>query len=215
LSAAIGATLPALAKRLAHGYHRAPMGLFSFFNRRRQRESAIPEQSTESLTRQLKGDGKPVGQPISQAFPQQPSDNLTGATDLGSIMAMMQQAFQAGNVQISQGENQVIDMRGSGELRDQILDAMRQHGIDPENATAEGQINAADYQGLQQQIMDALQSHGVDVGAAGFSASDMPQGGFDISAGDGGGSSDSGADSGGSSDSGGGDSGGGSGGGGE
>ena len=107
-----------------------------------------------------------MGQPIGQAFPQEPSYNPTAATDLGSFMAMMQQAFQAGNVQVSQGENQVIDMRGNGELRDQILDAMRQHGIDPENATAQGQINAADYQGLQQQIMDALSDHGIDVSGA-------------------------------------------------
>ena len=157
------------------------MGLFGYFRRRKERESAIPGDNVESLTKQLKGDGKPVGQPVGQALPQQPSFNY--GTDMGSILAIMQQAFATGSYQITQGENQVIDMRGTG-LRDQIMEAMRQHGIDPENATAQGQINAADYAGLQQQIMEALQSHGVDVaGGGGITMGDAPDGGFDISGG--------------------------------
>jgi hypothetical protein len=162
---AIGANLPALAKPPAHGYHAAPMGLFGYFRRRKERESAVPSSEVESLTKQLKGDGEPVGQPIGQALPQQPSFNWGGGTDMASVLALMQQAFASGNYEITQGENQVIDMRGTG-LREDIMEAMRQHGIDPENATAQGQINAADYMGLQQQIMDALRQHGVDVPGA-------------------------------------------------
>ena len=147
------------------------MGLFGYFRRRREREGAIPGGEIESLTQQLKGDGTPIGQPIGQALPQQPTLDWAGGTDMGSILAIMQQAFAGGNYEITQGENQVVDLRGTG-LREQIMEAMRQHGIDPENATAQGQVNAADYAGLQEQIMQALQDHGVDVpggdgGAAG------------------------------------------------
>jgi hypothetical protein len=141
------------------------MGLFGYFRRRKERESPVPADDVESLTKQLKGDGTPVGQPIGETLPQQPSFDWAGGTDMGSVLALMQQAFASGNHEITQGENQVIDMRGTG-LREQIMEAMRQHGIDPENATAQGQINAADYAGLQQQIMDALREHGVDVAGA-------------------------------------------------
>jgi hypothetical protein len=149
------------------------VGLFDFFKRRRERESAIPGDSPESLTRQLRGDGQPIGQPVGQAFPQASpqSVDLTAATDLGGIMAMMQQAFQTGNIQVTQGEQQVIDLRGSG-LRDQIMGALEQHGIDPEAAQV-GQINAGDVPGLQEQIMRALQDAGVDVGQLGNGAGEI------------------------------------------
>ena len=135
------------------------MGLFNFFSRRRERESAIGGGAPDSLTRQLEGDGSPIGQPVQGAGQPQAFD-LTGAAGLGSILGMVQQAMQSGNVQITQGESQVIDLRGSG-LREEILGAMRQHGIDPE--AAEGtQVNAGDIPGLQEQIMQALENAGVD-----------------------------------------------------
>jgi hypothetical protein len=188
------------------------MGLFDFFKRRRERESAIPGGTPESLTRQLKGDGEPIGQPVRQAFPQSGQTfNLTGATDLTSMLAMMQQAFQSGNFQVTQGENQVIDLRGTG-LRDEIIGALQQHGIDPD-ATPGAQINAGDVPGLQEQIMQALENAGVDVSQLGDGA-----GGITIEGSDGGSgladSGFSGGDSGGG-DSGGGDDSGGGGGGGE
>lgn len=136
------------------------MGLFSFFNRRRERESAIPGGTPESVTRQLKGDGAPIGQPVQGAGQPQAFD-LSTVAGLGSMFGMIQQAMQSGSIQVTQGENQVIDLQGSG-LREEILDAMRQHGIDPE--AAEGsQIDAADVPGLQEQIMQALKNAGVDV----------------------------------------------------
>jgi hypothetical protein len=152
------------------------VGMFDFFRKRRERESAVPGgEMPESLKRQLQGDGGTVGQPIGHT-PQQGFD-FSGGADLGSVLGMMQQAFQSGNyeINIDQAEGQTIDMRGTG-LRDEILEAMRQHGIDPENATAQGQINAADYQGLQEQILQALRNHGVDVSGA--------NGGMQISGGD-------------------------------
>jgi hypothetical protein len=168
------------------------VGLFDFFKRRRERESAIPASSPESLTRQLKGDGEPIGQPVSQAFPQasQQSVDLTAATDLAGIMAMMQQAFESGNIQVTQGESQVIDLRGSG-LRDQIMGALEQHGIDPQAAQG-AEIDADDVPGLQEQIMQALQDAGVDLGQLGNGAGEITIEGGGDSGSDSGSSSDSG-----------------------
>jgi hypothetical protein len=176
--------------KLPTGVYDPRVGLFDFFKRRRERESAIPGSSPESLTRQLKGDGKPIGQPVGQAFPQAgpQSVDLTAATDLAGVMAMMQQAFQTGEIQVTQGEKQVIDLRGSG-LREQIMGALEQHGIDPEAAQG-GQINASDVPGLQEQIMQALQDAGVDVGQLGNGAGEITIEGSDSA------SSDPGSDSG-------------------
>jgi hypothetical protein len=62
----------------------------------------------------------------------------------------------------------VIDLRGTG-LREQILGALEQHGIDP-NASAGGEIDASQVPGLQEQIMQALEEAGVDVGQLGEGA---------------------------------------------
>jgi hypothetical protein len=55
----------------------------------------------------------------------------------------------------------VIDLRGTG-LRDEIIGALQQHGIDPDAAPGT-QINAGDAPGLQEQITQALENAGVDV----------------------------------------------------
>ena len=104
---------------------------------------------------------------MGQAFPQagQQGVDLTAPGDIGGLVALMQQAFQGGNVQVTQGENQVIDLRGSG-LREEILGALQQHGIDPDSAEG-SQINAGDVPGLEEQIMQALRNAGVDVAALG------------------------------------------------
>ena len=174
------------------------MGLFDFFSRRRERESAIPGATPESLTRQLKGDGSTIGQPVQGAGQPQGFDP-TSMSDLGSMFGMIQQAMQSGSVQVTQGQNQVIDLRGT-ELREQIIAALEQHGIDPNGAEG-SQISAGDVPGLQAQIMQALENAGVDVSQMG----DAP-GGITIESG--------GSDSGATADSGGGDSGGGDSGGG-
>jgi hypothetical protein len=139
------------------------VGLFDFFKRRRERESAIPGGTPESLSHQLKGDAEPIGQAFPQASPQ--SVDLTAATDLAGIMAMMQRAFESGDIQVTQGKSRVIDLRGSG-LRDEIVSALEQHGIDP-NVAQGSEIDASDVPGLQEQIMQALQDAGVDVGHLG------------------------------------------------
>lgn len=151
------------------------MGLFNFFSRRRQRESAIAGGTPEPLTRQLKGDGAPIGQPVQGAGQPQAFD-LSTVAGLGSMFGMIQQAMQSGSIQVSHGENQVIDLQGNSGLRDEILGAMRQHGIDPDAAQG-SQINAGDMPALQAQIMQALENAGVDVSQIETETPDSDSGG--------------------------------------
>jgi len=153
------------------------VAIFDFFRRRRERESAIPGGLPESF--EFPPDEspglreEPVGRPFSQAGPQQ--INVTAPAELGSIFAMVQEAFKTGMPQISQTDDQVIDLSGS-DLRERILDALRQHGIDPET-TAASQIDAGAVPGLQDDILGALKDAGVDLGRRGESGSgDAPRG---------------------------------------
>jgi hypothetical protein len=157
------------------------MGLFNFLSRRRERESAIPQAEVDSITGKLDESDAPVGQPIQGVGSPQALGSLgTGqAMDIGSVfgmLGMIKQAYESGNIQISHGENQVVDMRGTADgqaLREQIMAAMKQAGIDP-GAMPEGtQVDAAQYAGLQQNILDVLAQHGVDV-SGGASPSVLP-----------------------------------------
>ena len=142
--------------------------MFDFFRRRRERESALPGAAPDSITRRLKGDGEPIGQPVGQAFPQAGAQGLDvsaffNTNDLGGMLGAIGAAIQQGNFQVSQGESQTIDLRGTG-VREEILEAMRSHGIDPDAADG-AQIDASSMPGLQQQILQALSNHGVDLGS--------------------------------------------------
>jgi len=150
------------------------MGLFNFFSNRRKRESAIPESDAEAIIGKLESGGAPVGQPIQGVGAPQPFGQLGvgQAMDMGSMIGMLgmiKQAYQSGNIQISHGQSQVIDMRGTAEgqeLREQIMAAMQQAGFDPEQMPdGTQQVDASQYAGLQQNIMDVLAQHGVDPSA--------------------------------------------------
>ena len=123
------------------------MGLFDFFKRRRQRESAIPEAEPEGTDQPV------VGQQVEGA------QQLPGGMDLSQLGPMIQSAIEQGNVTIEQGPSQTIDMRGTG-LREEILGIMKNHGLDPEKP---GEIDAGDYGDMQRQILEALSKHGVNV----------------------------------------------------
>ena len=69
---------------------------------------------------------------------------MDGLKMLAQLGPMIQQAMASGNVQISQGEPQVLDMRGSG-LREEIIGIMNEHGIDPAAGTANQNIDASAY----------------------------------------------------------------------
>jgi len=144
------------------------MGLISsFFERRRQRESAIPQADEPSPIPSAGAvELEPVGQPVKGVG--QPFNlNLgSGQPDVAGILGMVGQALSSGQFQIQQTDRQTIDLRGTPDgqaLREQIESAMRQAGVDPDSTPAGANVNAADYGDLQQQILQTLQSHGVDV----------------------------------------------------
>jgi hypothetical protein len=138
------------------------VGLSDFFRRRRERESAPPPGHSVS------GDPAETGSTSSDTGPAQVPDDvrvnfkLKGAkgTDMAAIGELVQKAFEQGSVEVSEGESQVIDLRGSG-LREQILEAMREHGVDAEAGGGQT-IDAGAVPGLQEAILKALAEHGVD-----------------------------------------------------
>ncbi len=149
------------------------MGLFSgFFARRRQRESAVPE-GFEQVSTPPPTDVKPVGQPVSGAGAPAGPFGLGEGTDISSMfgmLGMIKEAYETGNIQISQGPNQVIDLRGDTDvesLRSQIIAAMESRGIDPEASGQGTEIDASQYAGLQEDLLRVLGEHGIDAGGAG------------------------------------------------
>ncbi len=149
------------------------MGLFSgFLDRRRQRESAVqPGNEMTSSPPSPSEEVKPVGQPYAGAGqPVNPFD-MGGGNDIFGVLGMIKDAYQSGNMQISHGSSQMIDLRGdtnADELREQIMAAMQERGIDP-NATPEQatQIDASQYAGLQEDLLRVLGEHGIDVNGPG------------------------------------------------
>ena len=146
-----------------------------FFSWRKKKESAIPA-STDSpaLGSFANADGQPVvGQQVSGGG--MPAGFNVQGMDIGDTFAMLsqigpmiQQAMASGNVQITQGEPQVINARGT-ELGEQIKEIMRQHGIDPESGQVNAQGDANTYMQMQQQILQTLAQHGIDPNASGTS----------------------------------------------
>ena len=148
-----------------------------FFSWRRKKESAIPESSTDSPAA-LGSFASPEGQAVvgQQVSGGMPAGFSAQGMDVGDAFAMLsqigpmiQQAMASGNVQITQGEPQVINARGT-ELGEQIKQIMAQHGIDPEKGIVQPGAQA-NYMEMQQQIMETLAQHGIDANAGGTSIS--------------------------------------------
>lgn len=152
-----------------------------FFSRRRKRESALQDSVNEqaALGSFANPEGQPVvGQPVGGGAPDFGSmSTMDGLQALTQIGPMIQQAIASGNVQISQGEPQVLDMRGTG-LREEIMEIMNQHGIDPAQGVQPGG-DVSGYMEMQQQIMAALAKHGINAGGGApinFQPGQMPPG---------------------------------------
>lgn len=146
------------------------MGLFDFFKGRRDSEDALA--NAREVEAELGSFASPEGQSVvGQQVPGSPMtggdvQGLTAADGLALLSQlgpMIQRAMTTGNVQVTQGEPQVLDFRGTG-LREEIMGIMSQHGIDPENHTMDANVNAADYGDMQKQILEALAKHGVPTG---------------------------------------------------
>jgi hypothetical protein len=143
-----------------------------FFSRRRKQESAIPPSANEqALGSFANPEGQPVvGQPVPGGQPGaidlQSMGGVDGLAALAQLGPMIQQAMASGNVQISQGDPAVLDMRGSG-LREEIMGIMSQHGIDTGGGSANQNVDASAYGDMQKQILEALAKHGIDPNASG------------------------------------------------
>jgi hypothetical protein len=124
------------------------VGLFDFFKRRREHESPLGNLSDAVDEPSASIGERAAVQPAAQA---------------GDLGEMIKQAVQQGNVQQS---SQTIDMQGSG-LREEIVEIMKRHGIDPETGATTGQIDAASMPGMQEEMLEALRRRGLDAGGPG------------------------------------------------
>ncbi len=66
----------------------------------------------------------------------------------------------AGEEAIVNVKSQVFDASNAEGLREEIMGALKEHGIDP---TSGQMINATDVPGLQSEILGALGEHGIDM----------------------------------------------------
>lgn len=153
------------------------MGLLSgFLERRRRRESAPAPGNGMTSVPPPAEDEKPVGRPV-EGIGSAPGPFGTGqGADVAGVIGMLgmiKEAYQSGNIQISQGPNHVVDLRGDTnveELREQIIAAMQERGIDPNAAPEHAQVDAAQYAGLQEDLLRVLGEHGIDVAGPGTSS---------------------------------------------
>ena len=151
------------------------MGLFDYFKRRRESESAIPPAQPSPPSPSPARE--PIGEPIGQVHPQAGAQAfdlqslISGSGDLAGLGSVLQGLSGANpDIQVTRTE-QTIDMTGTG-LREQIMEAMRQAGIDPDSAQG-SQIDASAVPGLQAQILQALEAHGVDLDQLGGAQADI------------------------------------------
>ena len=152
------------------------MGLFDFFRRRRERESAVHDLTVEAAPSQQVEPLSPGGEiDTPQEVEAAMQDGGFDLSQLGQIGAMIAQAAQEGNIQIHQGATQSIDLSDGGALREEIMDIMREHGIDAQ-AGLTGEIDASRLPAMQQQILDAIGRQGSDLGALGQDPGENPTG---------------------------------------
>ena len=151
------------------------MGLFNFFQKRRQRESAMSQPPTGSFA-------SPEGQPVvgSQVADGGGLYNMEGPGLISSIgqvaemwpmlkqmqqmQPMLEQQMKAAMAN-PPDHAQIAEMQARGnELRDEIFEIMKQHGVDPTGAVAPKPENMESYAQMQQQIMEAVSRHGYNAG---------------------------------------------------
>jgi hypothetical protein len=142
------------------------VGLFDYFRRRRERESAV---TSLEVTADASAQVAPLGHSPApgESDPARDLGAVQAAgldlAQLGQIGAMIVEAAKQGQIQVHQGEAQTFDLRGSG-LREEILGILSQHGIDPDVTSTES-IDAGQMPEMQRQILDAINRQGVDLNA--------------------------------------------------
>lgn len=143
------------------------MGLFDFFKGQRKDEDALAsmrEADGASLAGESDvlaagglaeldvADDVPNLQVAIEAIRSQPMLRMFGLDD------RLVEAVEKGWVNVEQMPTQTIDLRGSG-AREQVLAALGEHGIDPQQAGS--QINLSDNPQLQQQLLAVLEGFGL------------------------------------------------------
>jgi hypothetical protein len=149
------------------------VGVFTFFQKRRQRESAISQAGAEPPA--PGSFANPEGQPVvaSQIADGGGVYNMEGPgliSQIGQVAEMWPMLKQMQPMMEQQMQQamahppdpaQIEQMQASGNaLREEIFGIMKQHGVDPTGATAPTAANMESYAQMQQQIMDAISRHG-------------------------------------------------------
>jgi hypothetical protein len=153
------------------------VGVFNFFQKRRQRESAISQAAAEPPA--PGSFAKPEGQPVvgSQiadgggVYDMEGSGLISQIGQVAAMWPMLEQMQPMMEQQMKQAmahppdPAQIEQIQASGNaLREEIFGIMKQHGVDPIGATAPAAANMESYAQMQRQIMDAVSRHGYNVG---------------------------------------------------
>lgn len=123
------------------------MGLF---DKRKDKESALPGESQID--------------PNPEAPPLAPAGSVAGSPTEDWHQMLMQNLSGA---QVNVEPTQAFDFRNVQGLREDVMAAMKEHGIDPNNP---GTVDASQVSGLQEAIGKAFQQHGIDLAAMQASA---------------------------------------------
>jgi hypothetical protein len=141
------------------------VGVFTFFQKRRQRESAISQAGAEPPA--PGSFANPEGQPVvaSQIADGGGVYNMEGPgliSQIGQVAEMWPMLKQMQQAMAHPPDPaQIEQMQASGNaLREEIFGIMKQHGVDPTGATAPTAANMESYAQMQQQIMDAISRYG-------------------------------------------------------
>jgi len=108
--------------------------------------------------------------------------NVGGNVDLGALFGMVVKAMRTGSIQISQAETQTVDMSDTG-LREEILGALRAAGYDPEagpqriDASAVPGLREDVLKALAEHGIDLSAPGGTRIDAGGSGADEPPDGG--------------------------------------
>jgi hypothetical protein len=148
------------------------VGLFNFFSKRRQRESATGQAELGSFT---STEGQPVvGQQVADGggfYNMEGPGLISSIGQVAEMWPMLKQMQPMIDEQMKEAmahppdPAQIQQMQASGDaLRDEIFGIMKEHGVDPTGATAPTATNMESYAQMQQQIMEAVSRHGYNQG---------------------------------------------------
>ena len=134
------------------------MGLFDFL--RRKDEKAMPDSGTAEFQGMVEGSTLPGSELPGGADASWSSvGDATSAEELGRQVAA-RMGLDPDSVEVDQSSTQTVDLRGT-DAREEIIEALRQHGIDPDQKGQE--IDASNVPGLQEAIFKALGDAGVQI----------------------------------------------------